>query len=196
MLKTDRKDCIIELLKNVWCVHYWFKSKFGKEITIINSDQIPLHRNKNSSQKTLSFTGETTDVKESYMLSQERVTVFTQGFTDPARPLPDPEFVFKGKGTTTKLNHSPGIKSHWSPKGSYCLDTMLSTIENLPNRYNMISESNFALYILDDYSVHITDRVRKALLAKGYILVVIGGCITGDVQCNDTHIHHKLKKAY
>jgi len=42
---------------------------------------------------------------------------------------------------------------------------------------------------LDDYSLHITDEVKKALLAKGYILVVIGGGITGDVQCNDTHIH-------
>ena len=48
---------------------------------------------------------------------------------------------------------------------------------------------------MDDYSVHITDEVKKALLAKGYILVVIGGGIT-DVQCNDTHVHHTLKKEY
>ena len=52
------------------------------------------------------------------------------------------------------------------------------------------------MYILDDYSVHITDEVKKALLAKGYILVVIGGGITEDVQCNDTHVHHTLKKEY
>ena len=57
---------------------------------------------------------------------------------------------------------------------------MLSTIANLPNRYNMFSQSNYALYIFDDYSVHITDEVKKALLAKGYILVVIGGGITGE----------------
>ena len=73
---------------------------------------------------------------------------------------------------------------------------MLSTIENLPNRYNIFSQSNYALYILDDYSAHITEEVKRALLSKGYILVVIGGGITGDVQCNDTHVHHKLKKAY
>ena len=60
----------------------------------------------------------------------------------------------------------------------------------------MFSQSNYALYILDDYSVHITDEVKKVLLAKGYILVVIGGGITGDIQCNDTHIHHPLKKKY
>ena len=73
---------------------------------------------------------------------------------------------------------------------------MLSTIANLPNRYNMFSQSNYALYIFDDYSVHITDEVKKALLAKGYILVVIGGGITGDVQYNDAHVHHALKKEY
>ena len=37
---TDRKDRIIELLKNVWRLRYWFSSKFGKEITVINGDQI------------------------------------------------------------------------------------------------------------------------------------------------------------
>ena len=45
----------------------------------------------------------------------------------------------------------------------------------------MFSQSNYALYILDDYSVHITDEVKRALLAKGYILVVIGGGIKGDI---------------
>jgi len=69
--KTDRKDRIIELLKNVWRVRHWFKSNFGKEITIINGYQMPLHRNESASQKTLSFTGETTYVKENYMLSRE-----------------------------------------------------------------------------------------------------------------------------
>ena len=48
---TDRKDRIIELLKNVWRVRYWFSSKFGKEITVINGDQMPLHQNENASQK-------------------------------------------------------------------------------------------------------------------------------------------------
>lgn len=44
-------------------------------------------------------------------------------------------------------------------------------------------------------SVHVTDEVRKALLQRGYLLIVIGGGITGDVQVNDTHMHHRLKKA-
>lgn len=71
---------------------------------------------------------------------------------------------------------------------------MPDMIVNFANRHNLFTESNYTLYILDNYSVHITDRVRKALLAKGYILVVIGGGITEDVQCNDIHVHHLLKK--
>ena len=194
--RAETKIRIIELLKNVWRVRYWSRSKFGREILIINGDQMPVHRNESAVQKTLSFTGETTFVKENYMLSRERITVFTQVSSDKSNPLPLPEFVFKGKGTRITLNHPAGIKSHWAPKGSYRLNTMLDTIANLPNRYNIFTQSNYAIYILDDYSVHITDEVRNALLAKGYILVVIGGGITGDVQCNDTHIHRLLKKNY
>ena len=169
---------------------------FGREILITNGDEIPLHRNESASQNTLSFTGETTFVKENYMLSQERMTVFAQMSSDKSNPLPLAEFVSKGKGTQIKLNHLKGIRSHWAPKGSYRLNTMFDTITNLPNRRNLLMESNYALYILDDYSVHITNEVRKALLAKGYILAAIGGGITGDVQCNDTHVHHPLKKRY
>ena len=39
-------------------------------------------------------------------------------------------------------------------------------------------------------------EVRQALLKKGYVLVVIGGGITGDIQINDTSCHHNLKKHY
>ena len=40
------------------------------------------------------------------------------------------------------------------------------------------------------------DEIRDAFLKKGYILVIIGGGITVDVQVNDTHVHHRLKKIY
>ena len=51
-------------------------------IPIINVDEMPLHRNESASQKTLSFIGETTFVKENYMLSRKRITVFTQVSSD------------------------------------------------------------------------------------------------------------------
>ena len=33
-------------------------------------------------------------------------------------------------------------------------------------------------------------------MARGYILVCLGGGITGDIQVNDTHLHHLLKVGY
>ena len=40
------------------------------------------------------------------------------------------------------------------------------------------------------------EDVRKALLKRGYILVLIGGGITGDIQINDTHLHAPLKAKF
>ena len=39
-------------------------------------------------------------------------------------------------------------------------------------------------------------EVRKALWDRGYILLIIGGGITGFVQVNDTHLHKQLKNEY
>ena len=41
-----------------------------------------------------------------------------------------------------------------------------------------------AIYVLDDYAVHLMPEIRQAF-KKGYILVIIGGKITGDIQIND-----------
>ena len=67
-----------------------------------------LHRNESSSQKTLNFKGEETFVKENCMLSREKVTVFTQLISNSK--FYAPEFVFKGKGTCTKINIEEDIK--------------------------------------------------------------------------------------
>ena len=39
-------------------------------------------------------------------------------------------------------------------------------------------------------------EVRKALYERGYILVVMGGGITGFIQANDTDLHRRLKALY
>ena len=44
--------------------------------------------------------------------------------------------------------------------------------------------------------MHLIPEVRQALWKRGYILVVIGGGITGFVQVNDTHLHRALKMEY
>ena len=112
-------------------------------------------------KKTLNFTDMDTYVKENYNLSRERVTVFTQVSSDPDLTL-KPEFVFKGKGTRTSLHPPDGIKYNWAPKGSYRLEQMLYTISNLSNRCNIFTPKNYAIYVLEDYSVHIMPGIKKA----------------------------------
>ena len=51
-------------------------------------------------------------------------------------------------------------------------------------------------HVLDDYSVHLMPEIKEALLKRGYILVVIGGGVTGDIQVNDTDVHSPLKAKY
>ena len=125
-------------------------------------------------------------VKENYNLSRERVTAFTQIYV---------EFVFKGKGTRNKLDPPDGIKFNWAPRGSYRLDQMLKTISNLPNKFNIFTPKNYAVYVLDDYSVH-QPEVKEAFLKRGYVPIIIGGGVTGGIQINDTDIHRPLKEKY
>ena len=60
----------------------------------------------------------------------------------------------------------------------------------------MLSQKDFAIYVLDDNSVHLMPEIRSALFKKGYVFVIIGGGIYGDVQLNDTHYHCPLKVGY
>jgi len=193
--QEDRKERIFEYIKNVWTVRKFFIDNFAVDPPIINGDQIPLHRNESSSQKTLNINGYDTYVKENNSLARERITAFTQVSSDPSVVV-KPEFVFKGKGTRTKLNPLDRIKYQWAPKGSYRLEQMLGTIPNLPNRHHIFTMKNYRIYVLDDYSVHLMPEVKDAFLKKGYVYVGIGGGVTGDIQINDTHIHAPLKNKY
>ena len=193
-----KEDLVIRLedyLKNIWRIRRYFLEKYGVDPPIINGDQMPLHRNESSRQKTTSFKGEDVFVKENYMLSRERFTVYTQVASEPSIKIL-PEFVFKGKGTKITLNPPADIKYQWSVSGSYRLEHMIKTVNNLPNRYNPFTQKDYAIYALDNYAVHLMSELRKALWNRGYILVILGGGITGFIQQNDTHIHRPLKRNY
>ena len=189
--KKDLIERLQDYLKNVWSIWRYFIEKYGVDLPIINGDQMPLHRNESSAQKTLNFKGEETFVKENHMLSRERVTVFTQ--VNSESKFITAEFIFKVKGTRTKVNVADDIKFQWSPKGSYRFGHMLKIISNLPNCYNPFTKRNYAIYVLDDYAVHLMPEIRKALFQRGYILVVMGGGITAFIQANNTHLHRQLK---
>lgn len=106
-----------------------------------------------------------------------------------------PEFVFKDTG-----ERPPRVdvldRTHYQWAGFIQFNHMLATIPNHSNKFSMFSHAGFAIYVLDDYSVHLMPEIKGALRKKGYILVIIGEGIIGFVQVNDTHLHKELKKEY
>ena len=113
------------------------------------ADQMPLHRNESSEQRTLHFKGQDVFVKEKHMLSRERITCFTTVSSSLEMNIL-PEFVFKGEGIRTKINSPPTVHYQWSPSGSYRLENTLKTISHLPSRYHIFSEKDYAIYVLDN----------------------------------------------
>ena len=162
---------------------------------------VPLHRLECSCSKTMSMTGLDCYVKENYMHSRERVTTFTM-MTSKNTRAPLPEFVFKGKGQRVKLVPPPGIHFQWSDSGSYRVEHVKQTIKNLPTAVGPMESlmksghKKYRIFTLDDYSAHLDPSIAQDLFKKGYILIVIGGGITGDMQPNDTALHHRLKLIY
>ena len=59
----DRIERLSEHIKNLLWVRKYFLDNFGYDPLIINGDQMPLHRNESSSQKTLNMKNEDTFVK-------------------------------------------------------------------------------------------------------------------------------------
>ena len=103
---------------------------------------MPLHRNESSQQKTITFKGEDTFVRENHNLSRERVAVFTQVSSASTINL-KPDFVFKGKGVRAKVAVD-NVNCQWSPSGSYRVEHILKTIGNLPNLVNTFTQKNFS----------------------------------------------------
>ena len=50
---------------------------------------------------------------------------------------------------------------------------------NLPNRFNLLTCKDFAIYVFDDNVVHLMPERRKLRWEPGYVLIIIGGGITG-----------------
>ena len=195
---VDRKRRIIQFLKNVWATRYWWLAKYKCEPAIISADQMPLHRNESSGQKTLNFKGnnQTCFVKENSHFSRERATVMTIVSSTNKIETPPIEFVFKGAGKRVKVNPPAKTSVQWAEKGSYRLEHILKFIENLPTIPIAFAPEKRCVFTLDDYSAHLPQEVEDAFHKKGYFLIVIGGGITGDVQVNDTSYHRPVKTAY
>ena len=167
--QADREERIFEYLKNIWTEQKFFIDNFGVDPPIINGDQMPVHCNDIASQRTLNFTGLGTYAQENYLLARQRVTAYTHVANDLSVKLL-PEFVFKGKGTRTKVIAPENMHYQWTPKGSYLLEQMLKTISHLPNRFNMFTPKNYAIYVLD---VHLLPEEKEALLKRSTCMLVL-----------------------
>ena len=106
---------------------------------IINGDQMPLHHHESSAQKTLNFKCEETFAKENHMLSRERLTVFTQ--VNSESKFITPEFIFKGKGTRTKVNVADDIKFHSIHSPKKIMRSMYSMIMRFTQHWYRIYSS-------------------------------------------------------
>ena len=146
MKQSDREERIYEYLKNMWTFRKFFIDDYNVDPPIFIGGQMPLHRNESLGQ---TLKGLDTFVKENHVLSRERATAYTQICSDPNVTL-QPEFVFKGKGTHTKLNPPEGDHFQWAPEGSYREDDMIKTISHLTNWYNIFTPKNYAIYVLDN----------------------------------------------
>ena len=128
----------------------------------------------------MSFKREEAFVKENYMLSCERITVY-----------------YSSSIMTTIVSKSYQnlyLRSKYqsSDSGSYRLEYMLRIINNLPNHYNPFTQKGYTNYALDDYAAHLMPELREANWKRFYIFVILGGFL----QQNDMHIHLPLKRNY
>ena len=136
---------------------------------------MPLHLKKCSNIKITNFSGQSpnTYVKENHILSRERITVMiTVAFTE--KKTPNMKFVFKGKGTRTKLNPTPNVTVQWTLKGSYRLQHMQEFVRKaVPDVPYMLFSQLKKIYSLDDYSVHLDPSISDALIKKDKLMIRI-----------------------
>ena len=75
------------------------------------SDQMSVHRNESSNEKSFNFKGapQTTYVKKNHSLSRERITAMTSLASGRPFSTTELEFIFKGTGKRVKLNPPSGV---------------------------------------------------------------------------------------
>ena len=171
---------------------------YGVDPEIVMADQMLLHRNGSSREKTLNFKGviQTTYVKEDHSLSRERVTVMTSVSSEKSSSAPNLEFVFKGAGKRVKLSPPSDVTLQWVPKRSYRLDRAIKFCDQVPAQPCAFFLKRRKIFTLDDYSAHLDPSVKEALKKRGCFLIILPGGKTGDLQANDIDLHHDLKSSY
>ena len=143
-------------------------TKYKADPLILSADQMPLHRNESSTQKTLNFRGREQYgfVKENRNLPRERCTVMTVISSKKELKPPPLEFVFKGKGQKVTFIPPNKVKFQWAEKRSYRIKQMLEYINRLPTIPAAFYPERRVNFTLDDYSAHLPPEIETALFKK------------------------------
>ena len=102
--------------------------------------------------------------------------------------------MFNGKGTRTHLTPPKGVHYQWARKGSYRIEQNLGVM--ICYQIDLLCSQNSHLQYMYWMVVQLMLEGRQASFKKGYILVIIGGGITGDIQINDKNCHRGFKNHY
>ena len=98
-------------------------------------------------------------------------------------PAGVPEVVFKGKGKKNLFKPPSGITVQYTEKGSYNEDTVVHFVENnLRQGETVTDRTPWRILFLDKFAGHVGEKVRQAALKKHYLVLIIPGGLTGDVQ--------------
>lgn len=126
------------------------------------------------------------------MLAREQTTVMT-GISTLNKKM-SPEDLFEDKGIRVKLNPPACSSVEWAEKASYrARRQYFNVLKYLKGQPVQFWPTGRRIFLLDHYFIHLLDNVKKALYNKGYLLRIIPGGITCDVQRNDTDFHHPVK---
>ena len=108
-----------------------------------------------------------------------------------------PEDLFEDKRIRVKLNPPACSSVQWAEKELYRVGKQyFNVLKYLKGHPVQFCPTRRRIFLLDDYSSHLLDNVKKALYNKWYLLRIMPGGITCDVQRNDTDFHHSVKRYY
>ena len=102
--------------------------------------------------------------------------------------------MFNGKGTRTHLTPPKGVHYQWARKGSYRIEQNLGVM--ISYQIDLLCSQNSHLQYMYWMVVQLMLEGRQASFKKGYIVVIISGGITGDIQISDKNCHRGFKNHY
>ena len=198
---------------NVYRVRHLCKLAHGYDPIMEGWDQKPFHFNESGSaqRKTLHWQGvPEVPLKECASAVRTRWTATTYASTNPDRftEYPPLEALFKGGIVVEQRLDDMLIRlcaggdqgelsfftAQVGPKGSYRTDHV---VEFLRRHLEPSSAGrDWRIIMADFYGPHADTTVFDLCWSRQYVLILIGGGVTGILQVMDTHLHYSLSQRY